>query len=184
MDTTNMERLVQSVTETVMKRLVQPPTESQRKRFLVLGKDPDCPVRACLGRDFEADIRPNLDDAKQFDYAVLPVWYLDKLRGAAPAAEPSAPTACIDLRRQHLLHERELRERCGSGVKAVRVGKTTIITSLAADFLKSRGLTVLREDDGNFKSDSERKMNHFLEMQVGGCEKERQTDTDSFPQQQ
>lgn len=153
-----MERLVDAVTARILSRLRQPPeppaASAAKQRLLVLGKDSACPIRDCLNREFEAELRPDLDDANRFDFVVLPSSYLARLRGGAPAARETErrdnAMECrdniVDCRSQRLLHERELREKYHTAAKTVRVGKHTMITPLAADFLKSRGLAVVRED--------------------------------------
>lgn len=148
MDERQLDSIVNAATKQIMQRLGEG-EKGGEKRILVLGKDADCPIRACLSRDFEAETGPDLARAEEFDFVVLPTWYLDRLRGGTPPQAASGAVALsgdtLDFSGQALLHERELRDKCMAAVKAVRVGKKTIITALAADYIRKRGLEVRRE---------------------------------------
>lgn len=142
MDNLDMERLVDAVTKEIMKRL-----NTGTKRVLVLGGGKDCEIASLLSGAFSVDCKDSLDNAAAYDYVVLPSSVLggDGGKAAATRHEPPAGEA-LDLTGKRLIHERELREKCTGGASCVRVDKKAIITSLAADYIKSRKLTVLRVD--------------------------------------
>lgn len=149
MDKDQVDRLVDAVTGEIMKRLGEAGSKeakpADKKSFLVLGKDPACPVAACLNRDFRAETGPNLDRVHDYDFVVMPVYYLDRLTGQKQT-DGAAPVGngVLDFTGRRLIHERELREKLSSAAKILRVDAHAMITSLAQDYIKKRGLTVER----------------------------------------
>lgn len=143
MDNLNMERLVNAVTEEIMRRL-----NTGAKSVLILEGDKDCEIATLLNGAFAVDCKTSLENADAYDYVVLPASVFggfDRAKAPVACAEAAAG-GVLDFTGKRLLHERELREKCTNGVSCVKVDKKAIITSLAADYIKSRKLTVLRVD--------------------------------------
>lgn len=150
MEQTELNRLIEAVTKRIMQQLGA--ESAPRKRILVLGKDPACPIATCLNRDFIAETGLDLSHAGEYDFVVLPSNFLERMRECGPgtsgnnvAAGSKTGGATLDFTGHRLLHERELRDKCTAAIDTLRVGKRTMITSLAADYIRKRGLTVLRE---------------------------------------
>lgn len=155
----NMDQLVDKITAEILRRMKEKIQEAQAeeqatKRFLVLGKDPHCEIAALLGQTYQADVKPNLHDAQDYDFVVMPVSFLSRL-GTKSTAKPEACSVVpevaaqdhvLDLTEKKLLHERELMERCSARTGSIRIGKRAIVTHLAMDYLKKQGITVVRVD--------------------------------------
>lgn len=74
------------------------------------------------------------------------------VRAAAPAPAASAPAAaCCEERaarvNKRVLTEKDLIEANMSGVTEVHIGGKTIVTALAKDAAKDRGMTIVRDED-------------------------------------
>ena len=79
------------------------------------------------------------------------------VRAAAPAAsapapaEPAPAAACCEERavrvNKRVLTEKDLIEANMSGVTEVHIGGKTIVTALAKDAAKDRGMTIVRDED-------------------------------------
>ena len=72
------------------------------------------------------------------------------VRAAAPAA-PAPAAACCEERaarvNKRVLTEKDLIEANMSGVTEVHIGGKTIVTALAKDAAKDRGMTIVRDED-------------------------------------
>lgn len=72
------------------------------------------------------------------------------VRAAAPA-EPAPAAACCEERavrvNKRVLTEKDLIEANMSGVTEVHIGGKTIVTALAKDAAKDRGMTIVRDED-------------------------------------
>lgn len=148
MEQFDIDILVESVTNEIMRRL----TQIERQRVLVIDGDEKCDIAGTLGAKYETVIKPVLQDVDAYDYIVLPTANLrqiiegDKVNrlGALSHTENAAIGAdrTLDLRNKRLVHERELRARCTPNVTRLVLGKGTIITQLALDFIKEGNLTI------------------------------------------
>ena len=142
----DLEKLVDSVTKEIMRRLRE---QEAQKRVLVL--EPDCPLTPLLEQEYAVDYAQDLRGAQEYDYVLVPRAQIAALCGAAASSAAAAEKpACsgdgaLDFTGKKLIHERELAEACKYGIKSLRVCKKAIITSLAADLIRDRGLTVIRE---------------------------------------
>lgn len=148
----NMDKLVEAITAEIMRRIRQ---EEQTKRFLVLGNDPACEIAECLQREFSAEVKPDLDTVQDYDFVVLPVADFNKLVsgricGADANSLGESPSGAdgetLDFTGRKLLHERELAEKCSARVRSIRIAKKTIVTQLAADYIKKNKIAVVRVD--------------------------------------
>lgn len=138
----NLDKLVDAVTKEIMRRIEQ----AEKKKILVLGKDEDRDIADCLQERFTADIKPSLKELQDYDFVVMPAAYVLKMMKwdnlEAPAGECHLDV--LDMTGKKLIHERELREKCGSSITTLRIDKKAIITQLAADFIKQRKIYIVR----------------------------------------
>ena len=86
-----------------------------------------------------------LGNASPVPAAVAPV-----CAAAAPAA-PAPAAACCEAKavriEKRVLTEKDLIEANMSGVTEVHIGEKTIVTALAKDAAKDRGMTIVRDED-------------------------------------
>ena len=70
---------------------------------------------------------------------------------AAAPAPPAPPPACCEAKavriEKRVLTEKDLIEANMSGVTEVHIGEKTIVTALAKDAAKDRGMTIVRDED-------------------------------------
>lgn len=147
MEQKHFDNLVEIVTKKIMQKLNQ-----DNKKFLVLGRDEDCPINSCLNKDFISKVDSSLQNMEDYDYVVLPVGYLQKLIGKGEKninnfskEEETVNGEILDFTDKKLIHEREIKDKYKSKIIGIRVGKKTIITQLALDFIKQKKIQVIRE---------------------------------------
>lgn len=144
----DLEKLVERVTKEIMKMLQ---ASDGKQTVLLVGETENKDMAAALGDQYQVECCTSLANAAAYDYVMLPTSYLYGPHCAALEAVPapslvtaSAVGGQLDLTGKKLIHERELREKCTSGICTIKVDEKAIITSLAADLIKSRQLTVVR----------------------------------------
>lgn len=153
MDQKQFDEIVEIVTRQLMDKLT-----SNEKKILVLGKDENCKINKTLSNNFNSKVMPNLDDVNNFDFVVLPVWYLNKLRGDQNPNPKSSITSeeqveekvsegeTIDLTGKKLIHERELKDKYKDNVTKIIISKKAITTQLAKDFIRQKKLEIIVKD--------------------------------------
>jgi hypothetical protein len=145
----NVEKMVEMVTAEIMRRTGK---QERGKRFLVLGSDPKCEIAECLRKDFPVEVKQDIGDAHNYDFVVLPAAYFDdpnvKVQ-TLPKAEACENTEkdtgkILDLSEMKLISERGLADKYSPHIDTIRISKKSIITSLAADFIRANDIYVER----------------------------------------
>lgn len=141
-------QLVEKITTEVMRRLA---AKEPSPRILVLGKQPDCRIAKCLQKEMTAEIRPNLEAMQAYDFVVLPVGYLQKQLQkkteqptSAPAKASCSSKQIVDWTAKKLIHERELTDQKITTHACLHIGKQTIVTQLAAEYLQKHKIEVVK----------------------------------------
>ena len=147
----DLEKLVDAVTKEIMRRL-----REQDTRPSVLILEPDCPVSPLFQPEYEVTCAPDAGNRQAYDYVLVPrarydVFCTNCVASASASPPPEGPKAepcpgsVLDWSEKKLIHERELAEACTHNIKSLRIGHRAIVTSLAADLIRDRGLTLLKE---------------------------------------
>jgi|GEM_PF-458785 len=147
----DFSKLVDAVTQEIMRRL-----QERDARPSVLMLEPDCPIAPLIEQNYAISWGEDAKNAQDFDYVLVPrakyhVFCTNCVASAAttPPAEPAKEEqSCgdtLDWTDKKLIHERELADACTNNIRCLRIAKRAILTALAADFIRDRGISVIRE---------------------------------------
>ncbi len=147
----DLNKLVDAVTKEIMSRL-----QKQDTRPSVLVLEPDCPVAPLLEQQYGISCAEDTENLQSYDYVLVPrakyhVFCTNCVASTA-ASQPAesknteqCPDKTLDWTDKKLIHERELAEACTHNIRCLRIANRAIVTALAADFIRDRGLTLIRE---------------------------------------
>ncbi len=146
----NKETLIQRVMDEVLRQLRQ----TEKERLLVVGVV-DSAVEQLLANHFNVACQADATGAEAYDYVLVRRKDLHQITGVAGQAMPSetceehpapatTPNEVLDMTSSKLIQEKELKRLYKNGIKAVKTGPKTVITPLAADFMRAHHIEVIR----------------------------------------